>query len=401
MRNISLYIAQRYLISKKGNTAVTFITWLAVFAMTTAVGAMFIILSVFSGLEDLNKEMIANLHEDISILPRRGKVLQNIKKVEALLKKNSDIKSFSRLIEEKVYVSYNDSGEIGYLRGVDSAYTITNPIDHKIFFGQYPSFIYKNEAVLGSGLDSRLAIPVGESAPSFTLMMPKVGSGIVRKQEDIFTKKEVYATGVFISNDQLDNYIIAPLELAQELLELSSDEAYQIVIKLKNDQMARKVKNILKKSLNDDYILKTKEEQNAAFWKMINTEKLMIYLIFSLVIFITTFNLAGAIIILQLDKKKQAKSLLSLGLSLRELRGVYFYTGVLIVSLGAVLGLSIGTFICYFQLTTGFFKANAVLPFPLRLSIYNYLIVSAVTFLLGILVSAVFSRVHKEYLSDK
>jgi lipoprotein-releasing system permease protein len=76
---------------------------------------------------------------------------------------------------------------------------------------------------------------------------------------------------------------------------------------------------------------------------MINTEKLFIYLIFALVIFITTFNLAGAIIILQLDKKEQAKSLISLGFPLSHLRQVYFYTGVLIVILGIISGLILGT----------------------------------------------------------
>lgn len=68
----------------------------------------------------------------------------------------------------------------------------------------------------------------------------------------------------------------------------------------------------------------------------------MIYLIFILVIFITTFNLAGAIIILQLDKKEQAKSLISLGFTLAQLRKVYFNTGFLIVLFGVVSGLILG-----------------------------------------------------------
>ena len=67
MANTAFYIAKRYLIAKKGSTAVTFITWLSAFAMMTAVASMFIIISVFAGLEDLNREMIANLHADLTI----------------------------------------------------------------------------------------------------------------------------------------------------------------------------------------------------------------------------------------------------------------------------------------------------------------------------------------------
>ena len=130
-----------------------------------------------------------------------------------------------------------------------------------------------------------------------------------------------------------DNTIISPLELAQQLLNLPKNSAYQIVIKLKNPDNADLVKADLQNLLGSKYELKTKSEENAAFWKMINTEKLFIYMIFALVIFITTFNLAGAIIILQLDKKEQARSLISLEMNLKALRNIYFYTGILICHL--------------------------------------------------------------------
>ena len=178
--------------------------------------------------------------------------------------------------------------------------------------------------ILENGLDNRLQIPVGENSSPALLYMPKPGTGIITTEDDIFTKKEIYVTGVFPGNDQLNNYVISPVELGQELLNLPKDAAYKIVIKLKNPDDADDLKEKLKTKLGKDYTVKTKAEENAAFWKMINTEKLMIYLIFALVIFITTFNLAGAIIILQLDKKEQAKSLISLGLSLRKLRNTYF-----------------------------------------------------------------------------
>ncbi len=401
MANTSFYIAKRYLIAKKGNTAVTFITWLAAFAMMTAVASMFIIISVFSGLEDLNKDMIANLHADLTISSKEGKSIKNIGNVEAQLKKNNDVSNFSKVIEEKVYVNYNNLGEIAYLRGVDSAYTAVNPIDKKIFFGKYPSFEYSNEVIIENGLDTRLGIPVGEDTDYAWLLMPKPGSGIISKEEDIFNKKEIFVSGIFPGSEQLNNYIIAPLELSQELLNLPKNTAYQIIIKLRNPQNANDVKSTLENTLGKDYTIKTKKEENAAFWKMINTEKLMIYLIFSLVIFITTFNLAGAIIILQLDKKEQSKSLLSLGFSLRKLRLTYFYTGLLIVFFGILLGLIIGTIVCYVQMTTGLFKASEMLPFPVKITLENYFIVGGITLGFGLIISWMFSKINKSLILSK
>ena len=401
MRNTPLYIATRYLLSKKGSTAVTFITWLAALAMMVAVTAMFIIISVFSGLEDLNRDLIANLHADITVKSNEGKTLPDIDKATKILSENTEIAHYSKVIEERVYINFRENGDIANLRGVDSAYIFVNPIDKNIFYGSYPSFKYSNEVLLENKLDNRLAIPVGESSDFASLMMPKSGTGIISKEEDIFNKREIFVSGVFPGNDQLDNTVISPIELTRELLDLPKKSAYTIVIKLKNPDLTDTVKNQLQEKLGTKYLVTTKAEENAAFWKMINTEKLFIYLIFSLVIFITTFNLAGAIIILQLDKKEQAKSLISLGMNLKSLRNIYFYTGLLIVFFGIVSGLVLGTAISYFQIATGLFKAGAgtELAFPVRIRLINYFVVGATAAVFGFLVSWIFSKINKSYFT--
>lgn len=399
MKN-AFYIASRYLISKKGSTAVTFITWLAAFAMVAAVAAMFIIISVFSGLEDINKEMIANLHADLTIKSKTGKTLPDISKISNVLKTDQDIQHFSKMIEEKVYLSYGDNGEIAYLRGVDSAYTTVNPINEKLFYGKYPDFKYSNEVIMENGLDSRLSLPVNSSEDFATVLMPKPGKGIIQQETDIFNKKDIYVTGLFPGNEQLDNYIIAPIELTQELLGLSKSACYQIVIKLKDPLSSERVKADLQNRLGSKISVNTKSEENAAFWKMINTEKLMIYLIFGLVIFITTFNLAGAITILQLDKKEQARSLVALGFNKSNLRLIYFFTGLLIVLAGIVCGLVIGSAVCYLQIRTGLIMASESLAFPVKIDWINYFIVTATALFFGVTISILFSKVNKRYLTD-
>ena len=400
MKNTAFYIAQRYLIAKKGSTAVTFITWLAAIAMMVAVAAMFIIISVFSGLEDMNRDMIANLHADLTVKSTVGKTLPDVEKAVRILKKNSDISTFSKTIEEKVYLTYGDNGDIATLRGVDSAYIGVNPINKDIFYGSYPSFKYTNEVLMESQLDNRLSIPVGKDTDYATVMMPKPGTGIISKEEDIFNKKEIYATGVFPGKGQLDNTIISPLELLQELLNLPKNSAYEIVIKLKNPETADATKEALLQQLGNNYTITTKAEENAAFWKMINTEKIFIYLIFGLVILITTFNLAGAIIILQLDKREQAKTLISVGLPMRKLRNTYFYTGILIVVFGIISGLALGSLLCVFQLYTGFFSASPEvdIPYPVNINLTNYMIVAGAVAFFGIIISWISSKLNKNYL---
>ena len=403
--NTSLYIALRYLIAKKGSQAVTFITGLSAVAMTVAVMAMFIVISIFSGLEELNRELVSNLHADLTI-KTKGKKLENTDKIISILKEETEIKAYSKIIEEKVYLNYNNNGEIAYLRGVDSLYTHINPINKSIIYGNYPSFKYNNEVIIEGLLDNRLSIPIGvenyQNPP--TIFIPNAGEGILQNEEDIFNKKSIFVSGIFSGNDQLNNYVIAPINLAQELLDLPENSAYQIVIKLHNTEKAKIIKSSLLKKINDDNIyINTQLEENEAFWKMINTEKLIIYLIFVLVIFITTFNLAGAIIILQLDKKQQAKTLISLGFTFNQLRKIYFYTGTLIIGFGIIFGLFLGTLICLFQIYTGFFKASTEvdLAFPVKITSFNYALVIVVSSFLGIAVSWLSSKINKNHLDSE
>ena len=403
--NTPFYIALRYIVSKKGSQAVSFITGLAATAMTIAVMAMFIVISIFSGLEELNKELINNIHADLTIKSKEGKLLKNPEEIISVLEKEPEIKAFSKVIEEKVYLNYNENGEIAYLKGVDSVYTQINPIQKSIIYGEFPSFQYQNEVVVEGLLNNRLAIPIGgdDDNTTATIFIPKAGEGLINKEEDIFNKEAIFVTGIFAENEQLNNYIIAPIELTQRLLNLPKNSAYQIAIKLNNPEQADAVKRTLLKNLADDSIyINTQMEENEAFWKMINTEKLIIYLIFILVIFITTFNLAGAIIILQLDKKQQAKSLISLGFTFSQLRKTYFYTGALIVCLGVFFGLILGTLVCILQIQTGFFKASVGLdlPFPVKITLYNYLIVISSAFFFGLMVSWIFSKVNRHHLSS-
>ncbi|MDO4763039.1 MAG: ABC transporter permease [Flavobacteriaceae bacterium] len=399
--NTPFYIALRYLIAKKGSQAVSFITGLSAIAMMVAVTAMFIVISIFSGLEELNKELISNLHADLTI-KSKSKELPDIDKIIPVLEKEHRIKSFSKVIEEKVYINYNGNGEIAYLRGVDLLYTQVNPIHKSVIYGEYISFDYPNDVIIEAGLTHRLGIPIVDEETA-TVFIPKAGEGVVRQEEDVFNKKNIVATGVFTGNEQLNNYIFAPIHLIQELLGVPKNTAYQIVIKLKNSEDADEVKKSLMENLNNPNInIHTQLEENKAFWKMINTEKLMIYLIFILVIFITTFNLAGAIIILQLDKKQQSKTLISLGFTISQLRKVYFYTGILIVGSGVVLGIALGSLLCFFQLQTGFFKASVGLdlPFPVKITAFNYFIVIFSALFFGFVVSWVFSKINKNYLSS-
>ena len=76
-------------------------------------------------------------------------------------------------------------------------------------------------------------------------------------------------------------------------------------------------------------IIKNRVQLNDALYKMLNTEHVAVYLIFTLILIIALFNIIGSIIMMILDKKKNLKTLYNLGATVKELRKIFYYQGIL------------------------------------------------------------------------
>lgn len=392
MRNISFYIAKRYIFSSANTNAVNIITSIAVVAIMVATTALFVILSVFSGLEQMNLKFYSNVNPEIKITPAKGKVLPEIKKLEKQLATNDLVADYSKVIEEKIYIDYNGVQDIAYLKAVDANFTKVTRLDTVVYGGDFIDFNYNDNFIVSNGIAQRLQLYIDTVNPA-TLMMPKAGTGLIKQESDAFTKTEAYSTGVFILNDQYDKHIFSALGLAQNLLNLDSTAAYAIELKIaghKND--FSRVKSKLQKELGDQYKIETRQDLDSAFLKVMNIENIIIYLIFTLVIIIACFNLAGTIIIIILDKTKEIQTMYSFGLSRVQIRRIFAYTGLIITTIAMVTGLIIASILGFIQINYGLIMASATIAFPFQFSVINYLIVTGTVMGIGGFVSWLMSR---------
>ncbi|MBQ0147748.1 MAG: ABC transporter permease [Flavobacteriaceae bacterium] len=391
MRNISFYIAKRYIFSSSNTNAVNIITSIAVGAILVATAALFVILSVFSGLESMNLKFYSNVNPEIKISPIKGKVLTDINSLENKLKANNDIAAYSKVIEEKIYIDYNGMQDIAYLKSVDKNFTKVTRIDTVVYGGDYIDFEFNDNFIVSNGIAQRLQLYIDPINPA-TLMMPKAGTGIIKSESDAFTKAEAYSTGVFILNEQYDKHIFSTLGLAQELLQLDSISAYSIEVKTKKGQDFNTIKSKLEYELGSNYKIETRQDLDSAFLKVMNMENLIIYLIFTLVIIIACFNLAGTIIIIILDKTKEIQTMYSFGLSRTEIRRIFAYTGIIITLIAMITGLLIASVLGLLQINFGLVMASATIPFPFEFTLLNYIIVICTVMGIGGLVSYFLSK---------
>lgn len=391
MKNISLYIAKRYIFSKTNTNAVNIIAFIAVCAILVATAALFIILSVFSGLEKMNLKYYSNVNPELKISPAKGKTLDSLTYVVDVLQKQKDIKAFSKVIEEKVYIDYKGKQDIAYLKGIDENFTKVTRLDTVIYGGKFLDFKRNDNFIVSSGIADRLQLYIDVITPA-DLLMPKAGTGLLKQESDAFTKKEAYSVGVFMLNDQYDKYIFTTLGLAQELLQFDTNECYSIEIKTDGKKSFNAIKNELQNSLGSNYKIETRQDLDSAFLKVMNIENLISYLIFTLVIIIACFNLAGTIVILILDKKKEIQTMTSFGMSRKSIRNIFFNTGFIITFIAMFMGLLIASIIGLLQINFGLIMASATVPFPFIFSVQNFAAVIVTVLGLGSFVSWIVSR---------
>jgi lipoprotein-releasing system permease protein len=380
-----------FLFAKQKISGVNIISSIAVFAITIATCALFIILSVFSGLEKMNIQFFSNVNPDLKISPAKGKLIQNIDEVTNQLDNSSEIAQYSKVIEEKVSIEFGDKQDIAYIKGIGRNYNKVVKIDTTLVAGRYFDFKTPYEIISSDGVARRLQLYVDQQT-SARLRMPKPGTGLITSENEAFNTAVANPVGVTYINDQYDKYIFSPIGLTRQLLQLPDSAAYSIEIRLKPGFAHQDVKSTLQKKLGNSVKVRTREDLDATFLKVMNVENLIIYLIFTLVIIIASFNLAGAIIIIIIDKKQQIQTMWSFGLPKSQIRKIFFQTGLLITLFSILFGLLLGTVVGVLQKKFSLVMANPVVPFPFEFTVLNYFIVIFTVFLIGGLVSYLVSR---------
>jgi lipoprotein-releasing system permease protein len=146
-------------------------------------------------------------------------------------------------------------------------------------------------------------------------------------------------------------------------------------------------------------MVKTRSQLNSSLYKMLNTENIATYLIFTLVLIIALFNLVGAIIMMILDKKGNCKTLFSLGLTIKEIRRIYFLQGVVVTVLGGITGVGLASALIGSQMIFGWLRISPSLAYPVAFEWFNVGVVLGTISVLGIIASWIASlRVNEKLL---
>ncbi|TCN61147.1 ABC transporter permease [Flavobacterium circumlabens] len=397
--NFPLYIAKRYIFSRSKNNAINIINRIASMGIIVGTMALFVVLSVFSGLKVFSLSFTNEIDPDLKMTSTYGKSFLLTPDQESQIKKINGVASYTKIIEERVLFIFKDKQQVTYIKGVDSNYVVVNDIKKKLFNGQWlkPDTY---QVVVGYGIARDFSMGLLDFENPLQILAPKPGKGAFENPEEAFNKTDVLPVGIYSISEDLDSkYVFTDLALAQELLMYKPNQISGIELNLKENADEAAINSQLEKIFKNKITLKNRAQLNESLYKMLNTENIAVYLIFTLVIIVALFNLIGALIMMILDKKGNLKTLFNLGTEINDLRKIFLLQGTLLSVFGGIIGLVLGIILVLLQQRYELIMITPTLAYPVVFTLENVLIVMGTIVSLGFVASLIASsRVSKKLL---
>ena len=366
--NPSLYIARRYLVSKKSHNAINWISGISVVGVAVATMALVVTLSVFNGFHDMVESFFTALDPQLKVVPRTGKTIAADDPCLTKIRESEDVGVASECVEDQALLVYHDRQMVVTLRGVDDKYQELTRID-SILYGDGDYMLwqdaldmdaavrgemkYKKQPCVTMGIGVAEVLGTGAYF-SDTLMVyapQKEGQLDVTNPDASFSQEELYSDGVVfcVKQSKYDkNYAIVPIEFARRLFG-EQGSLSSLNIKLKDGVSVSAAKRHLEDLAGDRLLILTQEEQQEDVFKIMKIEKLIAYIFLTFILIVACFNIIGSLSMLIIDKKDDIATLRSLGAGNKLISRIFLFEGRMISITGAVIGIAIGLLLCYLQ----------------------------------------------------
>lgn len=386
--NLPLFIAKRYLVSKKSHNAINIISAISVVGVCIGTAALVIVLSAFNGISDLVLSLYNSFDPDIKITITEGKTFVPDSITFQKIKNLDGVAYYTEVIQENVLLKYNDKQCIATIKGVTDDFVTMTRLDTLLRDGK---FLLGNDtssfAVVGAGIAEKLGLSVNDYFNPIEIFSPKRENVAVVNPADAFNIRYTYCSGVFAINEDFDSkYALLPILFVKSFLGYKN-ELTAVEIGLMNSTNKESVQKEIKKLLGENFSVKSRFEQNAVLFKTIKSEKWWTFLILAFILIIATFNVIGSLTMLIIDKKRDITTLSNLGADVKLIRKIFLAEGVFITLIGAVSGLLLGILVCFLQQKfkfVPFSKGFIVDAYPVQVMPMDMLYVFLTVMLIGL-----------------
>ncbi|MBM4146458.1 MAG: lipoprotein-releasing ABC transporter permease subunit [Nitrospira sp.] len=362
-----LFIALRYLKSKKKHKGISVNTLISVGGVAVGVMALLVVLSVMSGFhEDLQKKILGvNAH--MVIISYKG-IMSDYKDVNKGLKNDRDIIASAPFILGQVMVSYDKRAHGVYLRGINPEAEIKTTEIGKFMKEGSLEKLNAGDGMPGIILGKELAGSLGIFQGDVINILSPVGKigplGMLPKIKQ-FRVVGIFEVGMF---EYDSNLVLTDISAAQEFFDMKQDIT-GIQLRLADIYKASLVRERIQKELAFPLYAKDWMQMNRNLFSALKLEKFAMFIILILIILVASFNIVSTLIMNVMEKKREIAILKAMGATDRGVMNIFMLQGLFIGVVGTIIGVTGGYLLCYVLNTYEIIKLPADVYYLSRLPV--------------------------------
>jgi len=349
--SFEFFISRRYLKSKRKQAFISLITVLSIAGVTIGVMALIVVIAVMAGFESDMKTRILGVESHV-VLMRYGGGFTDHQKIVKQIEKTEGVGSATPFIYTQIMIRSSSGLSGAVLRGVEPQ-TVGRVIKilDKVALDQISRINQnntdKNQAhiipgvILGKELSKNLGVTTGDVV---YLISPR---GMISPVGHMPAMKRFRVVGLFESGiyDYDGSLAYIHIQEAQNMLHMK-DSVTGIEIQVKDIYKARKVADKIIGDLGFPYWAKDWTQMNQTLFSALKLEKVVMFIILTLIILVAAFNIAGTLIMVVIEKTKDIAILKAMGATNRHIRRIFVFKGLVIGLVGTVLGEVLGYTLC-------------------------------------------------------
>lgn len=388
------FVAKRYVFSKKKHNVINIISLIAGIGVFASAMALIIILSVYNGMAKLVEGNFNRFNPDIEIVAKQGKSFFNDSLLIQEIKSINGIISVQEIVSDMTLITCNERQILATIKGVSNEYPKIAQLEEIAVVGDFELEGISGEcAVLGAINAVQLGLTFNE-IEMLKFHYPKRLQKNWTNPMEAFHALYLPAMAAFQSNTDYDGQIVfVPIAFARDLCEYH-DELSSIEVFIADEDQLNEIQEKLKERVGEHFVVQNCYEQEAAVFKAVQMEKLVIIIILSFVILIAAFNIIGIVGMMLVEKKEDIEILSVLGCTQMAIRRIFAFHGLLVSTLAGVIGVAMGYLICFLQQTFELIKMGGngnfiVSSYPVEMKLLDGVVVAAIVIAISLLATFV------------
>lgn len=363
--NFELYIARRYLFSKKSTHAINIISGVSIVGVAIATMALVVTLSVFNGFHDLVASFFTAFDPQIKVVPAKGKTVPADDPILTQIRQLPQIEVATESLEDQALAVFNQHQAMVTIKGVEDNF---NKLTHIVEILEDGDTLLSNNAdkyvlhaadmnygIVGIRIAEQLGM--GYSFPGTMQVYAPRREGQLNMADPSqgFNTDELYSPGALFCVRQAKydgKYILTSLDFARQLFD-QEGRLSSLELRLKSGSDFDAVKKTIKRMAGDSYNVLDRYEQQDDTFKIMEIEKLIAYIFLTFILIVASFNIIGSLSMLIIDKKDDVVTLRNLGASDKQITRIFLFEGRMISAVGAIVGIALGLLLCWIQQTYG------------------------------------------------